>query len=125
MIENSTQIQDITHATLVFEREIPAPVADVFSAYADARVRAAWSAPSSDTIIYDGEEFVVGCQDRFRCGPKANPNIHGTTQYWEIVQNQRIVSTEALSMDGMKLAISLLTTEFEDRGNTTGLKCTV
>ena len=125
MIENSAQIQDVTHETLVFEREISAPVVDVFSAYANARVRAAWSAPSNDTIIYDCEEFLEGRQDRFRCGPKTNPNIHGTTHYLEIVQNQRIVSSETLSTDGMRLAVSLITTEFGDLGKATRLKCTV
>jgi uncharacterized protein YndB with AHSA1/START domain len=125
MIENSAQIHDVTHETLVFEHEIPAPVADVFSAYADARARAAWSAPSTDTIIYDCEEFLEGHQDRFRCGPKTNPNIHGTTHYLEIVHNQRIVSSETLSTGGMRLAVSLITTEFGDLGKATRLKCTV
>jgi uncharacterized protein YndB with AHSA1/START domain len=125
MIDNSAQIHDVTHKTLVFEREIPASVADVFSAYADASLRAAWSAPSNDTIIYHCEEFLEGHQDRFRCGPKSNPNIHGTTHYLEIVQNQRIVSSETLSTDGMRLAVSLITTEFGDLGMATRLKCTV
>lgn len=125
MNEISTQIHDVTHETLVFEREIPAPIVDVFSAYADARARAAWSAPSNDTIIYDCEEFLEGHQDHFRCGPKTSPNIHGTTHYLEILQNKRIVSSEALAMDGMKLAVSLITTEFVDLGTATRLKCTV
>jgi uncharacterized protein YndB with AHSA1/START domain len=125
MNESSTQKQDVTHATLVFERELPAPAARVFSAYADARVRAAWSAPSNDIIIYDQDEFSEGCQDRFRCGPKANPNIQGTTQYWEIVPNQRIVSTETLTMGGTRLAVSLNTIEFAEFGNSTKLKHTI
>lgn len=125
MIETSMQKPDATHATLVFEREVLAPVADVFSAYADARVRAAWSAPSNDTIIYDHEEFREGCQDRFRCGPGVSPNIHGTTHYWEIVPNRRIVSSEVLSTQGMRLAVSLITTEFAELGNATKLKSTV
>jgi uncharacterized protein YndB with AHSA1/START domain len=125
MVENSMQLHDVMHETLVFEREIPAPVVDVFSAYADARARAAWSAPSSDTIIYDCEEFLEGRHDHYRCGPKTSPNIHGTTHYLEILQNKRIVSSETLAMDGMKLAVSLITTEFGDLGTATRLKCTV
>jgi uncharacterized protein YndB with AHSA1/START domain len=124
MIESSTQKQGVTHATLVFQREIPAPVADVFLAYADARVRANWSAPENDTIVYDSAEFLEGCQDHFRCGPKENPNIEGTTHYWEIVPNQRIVSSEFLSTEGTRLAVSLITTEFVEFGNATRLKCT-
>jgi uncharacterized protein YndB with AHSA1/START domain len=99
MIQNTTPIQGVTHETLVFEREIPAPVVDVFSAYADARVRAAWSVASND--------------------------IHGNTHYLEIVPNQRIVSSETLSTHGMRLAISLITIEFSDLGKATRLKCTI
>ena len=125
MTQNSTQNQQATHATLVFERELLAPVEVVFAAYADASVRAKWSAPSGDTIVYDHDEFREGCQDRFRCGPKANPNIYGTTHYWEIALNSRIVSTEMLLMDGMKLAVSLNSIEFAELGNATRLKHTV
>ena len=125
MIQNTTPIQGVTHETLVFEREIPAPVVDVFSAYADARLRAAWSAPSNDTIIYDREEFAEGGQDCFRCGPRINPDIHGNTHYLEIVPNQRIVASETLSTGGIRLAISLITTEFGDLGGATRLKCTI
>ncbi len=125
MIEDSTHEQGVTHATLVFEREIPAPVVEVFSAYADARVRAVWSAPSNDVVIYDSEQFREGSHDRFRCGPKECPNIRGTTHYLEIVDDQRIVSIEELSTDCMRLAVSLITTEFGDLGSATRLKCTV
>ena len=125
MSESTIQKQEATHATLVFEREIPAKVAEVFSAYADAGIRAKWSAPSNDTIIYDHEEFHEGGHDNFRCGPKANPNIHGTTHYWEIIPNRRIVSSEVLRTEGMRLAVSLNTTEFAEYGSATILKCTV
>ena len=125
MFKNSTAIENASHATLVFEREIPAPIGDVFAAYADSAVRAKWSAPSGDIILYDHEEFREGCQDRFRCGPKTNPNIHGTTHYWEIVWNQRIVSSEMLEMDAARLAVSLNTIELSELGTSTKLKHTV
>ena len=125
MIENTNPIQGVTHETLVFEREITAAASDVFSAYADARLRAAWSAPANDTIIYDREEFAEGCQDFFRCGPRTNPDIHGKTHYLEIVQNQRIMASETLSTSGIRLAISLITIEFGDLGRATRLKCTI
>jgi uncharacterized protein YndB with AHSA1/START domain len=62
------------HATLVFDREVPAPVEDVFAAVADPVARTEWGA-SSDTavVIYDEADFREGGQDRFRCGPKADP----------------------------------------------------
>ncbi len=57
------------HATLLFEREIPAPVEKVFAAFADMIARAAWGAPSDTAVvIYDEADFREGGQDRFRCG---------------------------------------------------------
>jgi len=125
MVDGSTQDVGTNHATLVFERKIQAPVTDVFAAYANARARAQWSAPAGDIIVFDQDEFREGGQDQFRCGPEANPSIVGTTHYFEIVPEERIVSAETLVLDGTRLAISLITTEFDDCGESTSLKSMV
>jgi uncharacterized protein YndB with AHSA1/START domain len=123
--EDSQQSDRVTHATLVFEREVPATVEKVFAAFANAKIRAEWSAPSDTaTIIYDQEDFREGCEDRFRCGSKSNPNIHGTTRYLEIIPGRRIVSSETISMDGKRLCASLITLEIAQSGSTTKLRST-
>ena len=123
--ENSIQTESATHATLVFERNVPAPVEQVFAAFADAKMRAEWSAPSDTAVvIYDQESFSEGGEDLFRCGSKTNPNIHGTTRYHQIVLNARIVSSEVIVMDGKQLCASLTTLEFTKSGASTKLKST-
>jgi uncharacterized protein YndB with AHSA1/START domain len=113
------------HATLIFERDIPAPVAQVFAAFADPVARSAWGAPSDTAVvIYDEADFREGGQDRFRCGSKADPNIHGTTRYLDIVTHRRVVSSETIEMDGRRLCASLTTLEFAADGETTRLKNT-
>lgn len=108
---------ELRHATLTFERHVPAPVAAVFAAYADAEARAAWGAPSDTAVIlYDAADFRVGGVDRFRCGPRTDPKIHGTTWYNDIVVDRRIVSTERIEMDGAPLAVSLSTAAFAPAG---------
>ncbi|WP_293897892.1 SRPBCC domain-containing protein [Phenylobacterium sp.] len=100
------------HATLVFERRIAAPVARVYAALSDPAERAAWGAPSDTAVmIYDAADFREGGQDRFRCGPKDNPNIAGVTRYLEIVPGRRVVSSEEIAMDGQRLCASLTTLE--------------
>lgn len=110
------------HATLAFERHVPAPAAAVFAALADPVARSQWGAPTETAvIIYDEADFREGGQDRFRCGSKGNPNIHGTTRYLDIVTNHRVVSSETISMDGKRLCASLTTLELARNGNSTKL----
>ncbi len=114
-----------SHATLVFEREIPAPAEEVFAAFADPKARAEWGAPSDTTVvIYDKADFREGGQDCFRCGSKADPNIHRTTRYLDIVDNRRIVASEAIVMGGRHLCVSLTTLELTPDGAWTRLKST-
>jgi uncharacterized protein YndB with AHSA1/START domain len=113
------------HATLVFERKISAAPKAVFAAFADSAARAQWGTPSDTAvIIYDDADFREGGQDHFRCGPKATPNIHGVTHYWDIVPDRRVISSETLVVDGRRLCVSLTTLELISDGSKTKLKNT-
>ena len=110
------------HATLVFERQVPASIEKIFAALADPVARSQWGAPSETAVIlYDEADFREGGQDRFRCGPRGNPNIHGTTHYLDILTPHRVVSSETISMGGKRLCASLTTLELEAQGNSTRL----
>ena len=70
------QAQPTEHATLVFERVVPAPVAAVFNAFANASLRAEWGVPSGDEVIVpDAGHFAEGGEDRLRCGRRHDPNM--------------------------------------------------
>jgi len=113
------------HAVLVFEREISAPPQAVFVAIKDPVARAQWGAPSDTAVvIYDQAEFREGGQDRFRCGSRGNPNIHGVTHYLDIVPDRRVVSSETVVVDGKRLCVSLTTLELTPDGDKTKLKST-
>jgi uncharacterized protein YndB with AHSA1/START domain len=113
------------HATLVFERDLPAPVERAFAAFADPVARAAWGAPSDTAVlIYDEANFREGGLDRFRCGSRTDPNIHGTTTYLEIAANRRIVCCETIDMNGKRLCASLITLELTPNGHETKLTST-
>ncbi len=112
----------VVHATLVFERSVPATTEQVFAAYADVAERQKWGVPSEKTaLIYDRADFREGGEDAFRCGSKENPNIHGATHYLEIVLNRRIVSSETITIDGRRLCASLTTLELHPDSNHTKL----
>jgi uncharacterized protein YndB with AHSA1/START domain len=113
------------HTTLVFEREISASPETVFAAIKDPIARARWGAPSDTAVVvYDEAFFREGGQDRFRCGSKSDPNIHGVTRYLDIVPNRRVVSSETIAVDGRRLCVSMTTLELAPNGNSTRLKNT-
>jgi uncharacterized protein YndB with AHSA1/START domain len=119
------EVTPILHATLVFERSIPATTSQVFAAYSDITERKKWGAPSDNTVlIYDKADFREGGEDAFRCGSKSNPNIHGVTRYLDIVANRQIVSSETIAVDGRRLCVSLTTLELNSDGDHTKLKST-
>jgi uncharacterized protein YndB with AHSA1/START domain len=101
------------HATIRLEHSYAAPLERVFSEFADPVVRARWSAPSDDVLIYDEADFRIGGKDVFRCGPRGDPKFRGETRYLVIVPNARVVSSETLDMDGQRIAVSLTTLDFD------------
>jgi uncharacterized protein YndB with AHSA1/START domain len=116
--------QSVKHATLVFERICSAPVERVFAAFANPAERANWGTPSETTaFVYDEVDFREGGVDVFRCGDKKNPQYRGVTRYYDIVPNERIISSEIVETQGRKLLVTMSTTTFEPEG--AGTKVTV
>jgi uncharacterized protein YndB with AHSA1/START domain len=113
------------HVTITLERYYPAPVERVFPEFADPVARSRWSAPSNDVLIYDEADFRQGGRDVFRCGPPADPKFRGETTYHVIVPNQRVVSSETVDADGKRLAVSLMTLDFESAGDGSTVTLTV
>ena len=124
-IPKSDRTGHVVHKTLTFERQFSASKEVVFRAFADPIARAKWAAPSpSSIVIYESENFVIDGKDKFRCGSRKDPNIHGETRYLDILNDDRIVSSETLTMDGNRLCASLTTVELTTDGSTTLLEQT-
>ena len=113
------------HATILLERAYEAPPERVFAEFADPVVRARWSTPAEDVLIYEEADFRTGGKDVFRCGPKENPKFCGETRYLLIVPNTRVVSSEVLEVHGNCIAIALTTLDFEPIHEATNLTVTV
>ena len=75
-------------------------------------------------FFYDEADFREGEKDVFRCGTKSNPQYLGVTTYHDIVPKRRIVSTEIVETNGIKLMISLSTTTFEPEAEGTRIQVT-
>ena len=117
--------EKLHHDTIKLERAYSAPVERVFSEFADPQVRAKWSAPSNDALVYDEADFRPGGRDVFRCGPPNDLKFGGVTIYHEIVPNRRVIWTETLSEGATRLAVALNSLEFERSAEGANLKFTV
>lgn len=111
------------HATFVIERTYAAPRERVFAAWSEAKSKRAWFA--------EGEGWQVKSYEldfRERGGERASfysdtmkSIFSNETTFDDIVENERIVFTYAMSRDGARFSISLTTVEFKDAGAGTRL----
>ncbi|MDQ0094509.1 SRPBCC domain-containing protein [Paeniglutamicibacter psychrophenolicus] len=113
------------HATLTFSATMPTSPFELWDAFADASLRAAWSVPEGDQMVYDQSQFFVGGRDGYRCGPKGNMNFDGRVEYLKIVPGQLLVHTDMVHSGGTPLSAALLTWSFVPAGHETRLDLTV
>ncbi len=114
------------HGTVVVERTLDVPVSRVYRAFADAKERASWGAPSDTAVfIYEETNFCVGGRDVARCGAKEDPRYRVEARYVDIVDERRVVWTETVHEADKLLATNITTLELTPDGERTRLKVTV
>jgi uncharacterized protein YndB with AHSA1/START domain len=103
-------------ASFTVEQVVAAAPAKVFHAYSDAETKAKWfggppqkGGQMSLDFREGGEEVNVG-------GPGDGPVYGFYCRFHDIVPNERIVSTYEMTMDGVRISVSLVTTEFKPQG---------
>lgn len=118
MTERST-----AHARFTIEREYPYPPARVFGAFSDATAKAAWFGEPAEQMTTDSVEFDfrVGGRELLAMQVKDGPAITYEARYEDIVENERIVTSYFMTMDGERISVSIATTEFVGRGSATKL----
>jgi uncharacterized protein YndB with AHSA1/START domain len=117
--------RSVAHDTFVIERIYNAPVAEVFRAWADPKLKAHWFAGSTDALGagYD-LDFVVGGSEVNRGGPAGGPVYTYESRFHDIVTDQRIVYTYEMYADEARISVSVATVEFRREGATTRLVLT-
>jgi uncharacterized protein YndB with AHSA1/START domain len=113
------------HATIVLERRYDAAPSRIFAEFANPVMRAQWSAPSGDELVYEESAFTVGGRDVFRCGSRGDLKFRGETTYHVIAPDSCVISSESLEASGQHLAVSLNTLELRETAGGTELKLTI
>lgn len=107
----------IAHAQFTIERELPVPPERAYQAFADLEQKRQWFGGGEGWDISEHSmDFQVG-------GREVNEGVfHGATTsrfeatYTDIVENERIVITYDMWIDGKHISTSLATYEFEPAG---------
>jgi len=115
----------VRHDTFVIERTYDIPIAQVFRAWADPRLKARWFAGSADALGAGYElDFQVGGREVNRSGPPGGPVYTYQSQFHDIVPDQRIVYTYEMFADQDRISVSVATVQFHNREATTRLVLT-
>ena len=108
----------VVHSTFVVERTLDHPVARVWQAFADPAQKNAWFGTSEAwTTIEDTDDFRVGgtavSEGEFHGGPVSRY----VATYTDLVDQQRIVLTYDMWVDGAHLSTSIATYELAPVGD--------
>jgi uncharacterized protein YndB with AHSA1/START domain len=109
-----------THATFVIERAFKAPPDKVFDAFANPQSKAKWfGGPEEWTKSNHQLDFRVGGKESVSGGPAGGVVHHYIAEYWDIVPNERIVSSYEMRLDARRISVSLATMDFKPSGGGT------
>jgi uncharacterized protein YndB with AHSA1/START domain len=105
------------HNTFVIERHFPQSVKRVFDAFAQPALKRRWYAEGDHEIQEFHMDFRLGGSERFRYRFKEGHAIAGSaianeSIYQDIVDEERIVVTSRMSLNGKPIVVMLATFEF-------------
>jgi uncharacterized protein YndB with AHSA1/START domain len=105
------------HASFMIERTYPVSPEKVFDAWANPAFKMKWfGGPSEWTRSPHQLDFRVGGRETLSGGPASGPVHRYDALYWDIVSNERIVSTYEMHLGDARISVSLATVEITRAG---------
>lgn len=115
----------ITHASFTLERKLNAPVSRVWSAFSDYDSKKKWFVgPAEWTQGESSLDFREGGTETDSGGPEGGFVSSMKAVFHDIVENERIVYSYEMLLDGRRMSVSLSTIELEPDGDGTRLTLT-
>jgi uncharacterized protein YndB with AHSA1/START domain len=113
------------HATFAIERDYPVPVEAVWRALSEEEARAHWFGGGDAFAIEErSHEFRIGGHGIEDGQWHGGPRSRFVSTYTDIVDNQRMVFTYDMWVDGQHMSTSLTTIALEPAGDGTHLNYT-
>ncbi|CAH0258860.1 hypothetical protein SRABI83_03326 [Arthrobacter sp. Bi83] len=115
----------ITHASFTLSRTLNAPPSRVFEAFSDFASKKKWfGGPPEWNQGESSLEFREGGRETDVGGPEGGFVSTMQALYYDIVDNERIVYTYEMLLDGQRTSVSLSTVELQAEGDGTLLTLT-
>lgn len=112
----------VVHDTFVIDRTYAASPGRVFTAFADPSAKVRWFGEPVDENAPHEIDFRVGGREVLKGNaPGGGPKFTYEALYQDIVENERIVYSYEMTMDGRRISVSVATVEFLDDGTGTRL----
>jgi uncharacterized protein YndB with AHSA1/START domain len=114
------------HGNFTIERRYRAPRARVFAAFADPLLKKSWFAESHTHEIEAFEsDFRVGGVERFGADtPFPGAALTNEGLFHDIVDQQRIVTSSRMAIEGRPISVALVTVEIAQEGAATAVTLT-
>lgn len=113
--------RSIAHGTFSIERRYPASPARVFKAWADPAIKSRWFGGGSDsTKIF---EFREGGRE-YAEGNMGDTSFTFDVTYQDIVENNRIVYSYHMTLNGKRISVSVAAVELHADGEGTRMTIT-
>jgi uncharacterized protein YndB with AHSA1/START domain len=114
--------RSVAHGTFTVERTYPVPPARVFEAWADPKQKAQWFGDGKGEP-QEVFEFRPGGRE-YSAGHHEGQTYTFDVRYADIVENNRIVYTYQMSLNGRNISVSVATIEFRPEGKATRMVIT-
>ena len=121
MTKRSIAPHSVTHASFTIERTYDASPARVFAAWAKADIKARWFKGPSEWASKHTLDFRVGGSETSTGGPPGGTQHRYDARFYDIVPDERVVSTYEMHLDDKRISVSLATVELHRAGKGTRL----
>ncbi len=112
--------RSVRHDTFVVEKVYPAAPSRVFFALSDQQAKRAWFAHPETETVESAWDFRVGGTE-INAGRMEGFEHRFVATYHDIVENERIVYSYEMYVNGVKLSVSQTTVELRPEGTGTRL----
>lgn len=110
-----TDQRSVVHDSFTLERTYPAAPERVFAAWADSEQKMQWFGPDEEHGMTSGEhvsDFRVGGSEHFSATTGDGTTYVYDARYQDIVDDERIVTSYEMTMNGRRISVSLMSVEF-------------